>query len=113
MNLVVNARDALPDGGAVEIETSVVEEDETTPTAAGIALPGTYLSIAVTDDGTGMDPETLSKAFEPYFTTKPVGKGTGLGLSSVHAVAHAVDGHVHAESRPGGGSTFRVCLPLY
>lgn len=112
INLVVNARDALPGGGSVSISTSVVEEDESTPTAAGIAAAGRYLSVEVRDDGIGMELMTLRKAFEPYFTTKPIGKGTGLGLSSVHAVAHAVDGHVHAESAPGEGAVFRVCFPL-
>lgn len=112
VNLAVNARDALADGGSVTIATSEVEEDESTPTAAGLALAGRYLSVEVADDGCGMSAETLARAFEPYYTTKPIGKGTGLGLSSVHAAATAVDGHVHAASAPGRGTTVRVCLPL-
>ena len=112
VNLVVNARDALADGGSVTIATREADEEESTPTAAGVALAGRYLSIEVTDDGCGMSVETLGRAFEPYFTTKPIGKGTGLGLSSVHAAANAVDGHVHATSEAGRGTSVRICLPL-
>lgn len=112
INLAVNARDALPAGGHVRIATREVVEDDSLATAVGIAHAGTYLSIEVADDGMGMDEETLRRAFEPYFTTKPVGRGTGLGLSSVHALVRAADGHAHAASAPGKGATVRICVPV-
>ena len=112
VNLVANARDALPEGGRVRIGTGVVEEDETVPTAVGVAAGGRYASILVADDGTGMDEATMARVFEPYFTTKPTGRGTGLGLSSVHALVRASEGHIHLASAPGAGTTFRICLPL-
>jgi PAS domain S-box-containing protein len=110
MNLAVNARDAMPDGGQLTIETHNVESrelgcptDETNP-------PG-YVQLNVRDNGYGMDEATKSSIFEPFFTTKPVGKGTGLGLSVVYGVIRQSGGHIQVESWPGRGAEFRIFLP--
>jgi signal transduction histidine kinase len=110
MNLVVNARDAMPVGGRIEIETSVEEIDaESAPLRA--SAPGRYSVISVTDTGIGMDLETQRHVFEPFFTTKEADKGTGLGLSIVHGIVGQAGGTVSVYSELGQGTTFRVYLP--
>src|SRR5690606_4810928 len=108
MNLVVNARDAMPEGGTIVIETSnvVVREDESGE--HGGAAPGHYVQLAITDSGVGMDRETMSHMFEPFFTTKEAGKGTGLGLATVYGIVNQSGGHVWALSEPGEGTVFKV-----
>ena len=112
MNLAVNARDAMPGGGVLTIATSPVRLDEAGARAVPGAHPGSYAELAVTDDGTGMDEDTIAHLFEPFFTTKEPGKGTGLGLATVYGIVEQSGGHVSVESRPGQGSTFRVRLPF-
>jgi signal transduction histidine kinase len=109
LNLVVNARDAMPDGGGLlEIATSNVT---VSATDASEVPPGSYAMVRVTDTGTGMTPDVVNRVFEPFFTTKEVGKGTGLGLSQVYGFIKQSGGHVTIETRPGVGTTFRLYLP--
>jgi two-component system cell cycle sensor histidine kinase/response regulator CckA len=110
-NLCVNARDAMPTGGAIAIVTTRVEFDEVAAAAIPEARPGSYLCLAVSDQGHGMDEETRARIFEPFFTTKAVGKGTGLGLATVHGIVRQHGGWIEVESQPGAGATFRVYLP--
>jgi CheY-like chemotaxis protein len=112
MNLVLNARDAMPEGGTVEIATRLVHLDDNTPSRLLGAAPGRYVAIAVSDDGTGMDNATLGRIFEPFFTTKAPGRGTGLGLATVYGIVQQSGGDVSVESQPGHGSTFTVYLPI-
>lgn len=111
-NLAVNARDAMPRGGHLVIETGVAELDEGYVERNQEARPGRFVSLSVTDTGCGMDTTTMTRIFEPFFTTKPVGKGTGLGLATVYGIVKQHQGWVEVSSRQGDGSVFKVFLPV-
>jgi signal transduction histidine kinase len=111
MNLAVNARDAMPDGGLLSIKAEVVKLDPTQARLNREARPGQFLRLSVTDTGCGIPPEVLPRIFEPFFTTKPVGKGTGLGLAAVYGIAKQHGGWVDVESQPGQGASFHIFIP--
>ncbi len=112
MNLAINARDAMPEGGTVRIETRALNVRPGEPGRSPGVLPGRWADLRVRDSGVGMDDTTLANLFEPFFTTKPSGLGTGLGLTTVRGIVRALGGQVLADSAPGAGTTMRVLLPL-
>jgi len=111
MNLVVNAKDAMPKGGKIVIQTSEATLEESAGREHGLITPGTYVLLSVSDNGAGMDRETQTRVFEPFFTTKEKGKGTGLGLSTVYGIVKQSGGYIFADSILSRGTTFRIYLP--
>ena len=111
MNLVVNARDSMPDGGTLTIHTRDIELSQPRVGIDGDLAPGHYVRLSVADTGQGMTDAVKANAFEPFFTTKEVGKGTGLGLSVVHGIVKQSGGQIEFESEPGAGSRFAILLP--
>jgi len=111
MNLVINARDAMPMGGKIIVQTANVYVNETFTRRHPELQPGPYIQVSVIDHGLGMDPETMAHIFDPFFTTKASGKGTGLGLSTVYGIIQQSGGHIEVSSQPEGGTVFEIYLP--
>jgi PAS domain S-box-containing protein len=111
LNLVINARDAMPDGGRLTIKTENVDCTLPLPTGSRELKPGRYVCLRVSDTGMGMPPDVIERAFDPFFTTKPIGQGTGLGLSMIYGFAQQSEGAVHIESAVGAGTTVSIYLP--
>ena len=111
LNLAINARDAMPEGGTLTITTANIHLDERQAALQAEVLPGDYVTLSVIDTGEGMPPEVIARATEPFFTTKPAGKGTGLGLSMIYGFAKQSGGHLSIYSEPGVGTTVRLSLP--
>jgi PAS domain S-box-containing protein len=113
LNLAINARDAMPDGGRISIETSNTTLDEAYARAQQDVAPGHYVTVSVSDNGTGIPPDVLDRVFDPFFTTKPMGQGTGLGLSMVYGFVKQSRGHIRIFSKPGHGTTVQLYLPKH
>jgi CheY-like chemotaxis protein len=112
MNLTINARDAMPEGGVLMISTGSEQVDEALCAIYPDARPGRYFCLSVADTGIGMDEDIRTRIFEPFFTTKGLGKGTGLGLSVVYGIVKQHEGWINVESAPGKGATFKVYIPI-
>ena len=113
LNVCINARDAMPEGGQLTIGTEDIELSRRTSRGQEGAAPGDYVAISITDTGKGMPPDVMERAFDPFFTTKPLGQGTGLGLSQVYGFVRQSGGVVRLESAPGKGTTVHILLPQH